>query len=191
MSGPTIIVVVVVGAAVVVVAMVVSFLELTISPAQPRFRTSPVPPVYEALADIPAGIVAEYPLITSNDHIIWQTVYKRPLLNNAEFGTLADAARRMVLNPRVPGTAETLALLGVTAIVTHKDALGYRDDQPDVPNASWGPGYELVKRAAAGVIPRYATTATTPPRIRMSGRSHFIGSRGLDRAGNWFAPRKQ
>ena len=136
--------------ALVVVAMVVSFLELTISPAQPRFRTSPVPPVYEALADIPAGIVAEYPLITSNDHIIWQTVYKRPLLNNAEFGTLADAARRMVLNPRVPGTAETLALLGVTAIVTHKDALGYRDDQPDVPNASWGPGYELVKRAADG-----------------------------------------
>jgi hypothetical protein len=117
----------------VALAMAISLAELTISPARPRFETTPVPAVYAKLDSVRPGIVAEYPLITSNDHIIWQTVYRRPLLNNADFGTPADAARRTVLNPSVPGAAETLALLGVTAIITHSDALDYQDFQPDVP----------------------------------------------------------
>jgi hypothetical protein len=38
----------------------------------------------------------------------------------------------------------------VTAILTHHDALSYVDDVPDVPNASWGEGYELVARTPDG-----------------------------------------
>jgi hypothetical protein len=134
--------------ALVAVVVVVSVLELTIQPSRPRFETEPVPRIYQALEQLPAGIVAEYPLVTSNDHIIWQTVYRRPLLGNAGFGNRADDMRRIVLNPRAPGTAEALALLGVTAIVTHPDALDFGEGAKDVPNAEWGPGYELVARGS-------------------------------------------
>ena len=153
----------------VAVAMVVSLAELTISPARPRFHTSHLPAVYAKLDTVRPGIVAEYPLVTTNDHIIWQTVYRRALVNNADFGTQADSARRMVLNPRVPGVAETLALLGVTAIVTHRDALGYRDFQPDVPNASWGPGYELVTRARDGSSLWRVVAAPAPALVTLTG----------------------
>ncbi|MGH3136267.1 MAG: hypothetical protein ACRDPV_07230, partial [Gaiellaceae bacterium] len=136
--------------ALVLAVALVSFVELTIHPTRPRLETSPPPRIYEALRKLPPGIAAEYPLVTTNEHIIWQTVYRRPLLNNAGFGTQADQARRMVLNPRVPGVAESLALLGVNAIITHRDALRYVDNASDVPNASWGPGYELVTRARDG-----------------------------------------
>ena len=155
--------------ALVAIAMVVSLAELTISPARPRFETSPLPAVYAQLDRVRPGIVAEYPLITSNDHIIWQTVYRRPLVNNADFGTPADSARRMVLNPRVPGAAETLALLGVTAIVTHPDALAYQDFQPEVPNASWGPGYELVTRALDGSSLWRVVAAPAPALVTLTG----------------------
>jgi hypothetical protein len=135
---------------VVPVAMVISFFELALDPTEPRFRTTPLPPEYAALEQTPTGLVAEYPLVVTNDHIIWQTLYKRPLLNNADFGTPADDARRSVLDPASPGAAEDLAFLGVTAIVTHANALRYRDGVPEVPNASWGPGYELVGRSSDG-----------------------------------------
>jgi hypothetical protein len=136
--------------AVVLVAMLVSFLELSISPTKPRFRTQPVPSLYAALERTPPGIVAEYPLVTTNDHIVWQTLYKRPLLNNADFGTPADDARRVVLDPASPQTASSLAFLGVTAIVSHRDALRYTDVDGYVPNASWGRGYRLVARTRDG-----------------------------------------
>jgi O-antigen/teichoic acid export membrane protein len=138
--------------AVVAVAMLVSFLELTVSPTKVRSRTHPLPALYAALERTPSGIVAEYPLVVTNDHIIWQTVYRRPLLNNADFGTEADYARLRVLDPATPGVARALAFMGVTAIVTHPDALAYREvaEIPDVPNADWGPGYRLVARTADG-----------------------------------------
>jgi hypothetical protein len=129
--------------------MVASFLELTISPTKPSYRTH-LPPLYAALDRTPPGIVAEYPLVTTNDHIIWQTLYKRPLFNNAEFGTPADDARRVVLDPASPQTAPSLALLGVTAIVTHRNALRYTDVDGYAPNANWGPGYRLVARTPDG-----------------------------------------
>ena len=147
----------------------VSFFELAIHPTRPRFETSPAPVVYDALRGLPPGIVAEYPLITSNDHIIWQTVYRRPLLNNASFGSQADQARRMVLDPAVPGVAETLAFLGVTAIVTHPDALRYVDAAKDVPNASWGPGYELVRRAPDGSSVWRVTATAAPALVTLPG----------------------
>jgi hypothetical protein len=46
--------------------------------------------------------------------------------------------------------AEALAFLGVTAIVTHANALHYNDRSPDVPRASWGPGYQLLTRTSDG-----------------------------------------
>jgi O-antigen/teichoic acid export membrane protein len=155
-------------AALAIVACI-SILELAINPSRPRFETSPQPRIYSALAEVPDGIVAEYPLLTSNDYVIWQTVYRRPMFGNADFGTPADAARRTVLNPRVPGTAEALALLGVTAIITHPDALRYVDTAPDVPNASWGPGYELVARAADGSSVWRVVAVAAPALVTLAG----------------------
>src|SRR5262249_28738094 len=86
----------------------------------------------------------------SNDHVVWQTLYRRPVMNNADFGTPADDAERAVLDPSAPGVARTLAFLGVTAIVTHRDALDYIAGARKVPNASWGAGYQLVPRHAGG-----------------------------------------
>lgn len=136
--------------ALVSVAVLVSFFELATSPADARLRTDAVPEEYTALSRTPDGVLVEYPLIENIDHLFWQRVHGRPVLNSSAFGMPPDQARRMVLHPGIPGTAEKLAFLGVTAIVTHPDALSYSSPVPDVPNASWGPGYELVERTADG-----------------------------------------
>jgi hypothetical protein len=135
--------------ALVAVALVVSLAELTISPTEPRVRTTP-PAEYAALSRTPDGILAEYPLIEDVDQLFWQRDHGRPVLNAGAIGSEADQARRALLHPAAPGTAAALALLGVTAIVTHPDALDYRSGVPDIPNASWGPGYALVERAEDG-----------------------------------------
>jgi hypothetical protein len=131
-------------------AMVGSFLELSVNPSASRFSTEDVPPQYEALSRTPHGILADYPLYQDIDRLFWQIVHKRPVLASEAFGAPPDDARRALINPSTPGAAEQLALLGVTAIVTHRDALGYALGVPDVPNASWGPGYALVGRMPDG-----------------------------------------
>ncbi len=137
--------------ALVMFAMLVSFFELSISPARPRFRTRPAPPEYAALERTPRGIVAEYPLVRSDVYTFWQRVHGRALLNGAPPETPADDVRPTLLDPAVPGTAEELALLGVSAIVTHADALDYtQEGVRDAVGASWGSGYALVKRLPDG-----------------------------------------
>jgi hypothetical protein len=135
---------------VVVVAIVVSFLELAVNPAASRLSTKDVPAEYVALAQAPSGVVAEYPLVPQISYFFWQTVHHRPLLDTDAFGTPADDEQHALVNPRAPGTAEQLALLGVTAIVTHPGALRW-SSVPYRPNpANWGRGYRLVARATDG-----------------------------------------
>jgi hypothetical protein len=133
----------------VAVATLVSFFELTISPAKPRLRINPLPAEYAGVARIPRGILAEYPLGESSDYLFWQSIHGRPLLNGPPVWPAQDV-RQVLVDPAVPGTAAELSLLGVTAIVTHSGALDYRNDVPDVPDASWGPGYSLVARGDDG-----------------------------------------
>ncbi len=59
----------------------------------------------------------------------------------------------------------------MTAIVTHRDALRYVDDAKDVPNASWGPGYELVRRAPDGSSVWRVTARTAPALVMLPGGS--------------------
>jgi O-antigen/teichoic acid export membrane protein len=159
------------AAAVVVVAaaFVLSFLELTISPLKPHYRTTPPPAEYTALERTPNGVVAEYPLGVSNDHVVWQTLYRRPVMNNADFGTPADDAERAVLDPSAPGVAQTLAFLGVTAIVTHPDALDYIAGASKVPNATWGPGYKLVARTPDGTSVWRVVAPPAPALVTLPG----------------------
>jgi O-antigen/teichoic acid export membrane protein len=125
-------------------AMVVSFVELSIEPAKPRFRTVPTPSEYSAIERTPPGIVAEYPLGQSDIYRFWQRKYGRPLVNGAEPGTQADYARLVLLDPTQPGTASALAFLGVTAVSLHPGAHADVEIQPRDPAGS--SGYRLVAR---------------------------------------------
>jgi hypothetical protein len=138
------------GPAVVIAAMVGSFLELGLNPTKSRLSTHDEPTEYAALSRTPPGILAEYPLVPQFGYFLWQSVHHRRILNTYAFGSPADDAQHALVNPSTPGTAEQLALLGVTAIVTHGDALrwsaaAYRPNPKD-----WGPGYRLVAGSPAG-----------------------------------------
>jgi hypothetical protein len=162
----------VLAAAAVLAVMAVSFLELTIDPNEPRMKVT-LPPVYQALERTPPGILAEYPLVEDPDNLFWQRDHGRPLLNSSAFGTPADEARRILVHPGAPGTAESLALLGVTAIVTRPDALDYAENTPDIPRESWGPGYELVEHTADGSSLWRVTAAAAPALVTLP--SGFAG----------------
>jgi len=138
------------SASVVVAAMVVSVVELGLDPTSSRLSTHPEPPEYAALARTPPGIVAEYPLTAEFGDVFWQSIHHRRLLNTSAFGTPADDAQHALVNPGTPGTAQQLALLGVTAIVTHADALRWSAAAYRPNPKNWGPGYRLIDRAPDG-----------------------------------------
>ena len=129
-------------------AVLVSLLELAISPTSARFRTEPPPPEYVAVSRTPPGIVAEYPLGSSDLYLLWQRLHGRPLLNGAPSGTPADDARRALLDPASPGTAAALSLLGVTTIVIHPHGTADVEVAPRVPTEA--DGFELVGRLPDG-----------------------------------------
>ena len=131
-------------------AMVVSFLELAIHPAQNRFRTVPAPPEYNVVDQSPPGVLTEYPLGYSDIYKLWQKRHGRPLLNGAPIDTQADYARLVLLDPAQRGTAEALALLGVTAISIHPRAQADVEVPPREPIGD--PGYKLLGRFRDGSI---------------------------------------
>jgi O-antigen/teichoic acid export membrane protein len=134
--------------AVVGAALVLSFVEL--STDRPHyFRTVPVPPEYAALErSTPNGILAEYPLGYSDIYRLWQRVHGRPLVNGAPEGSVADQVRFMVLDPVQAGTAQTLSLLGVTAVSIHPGGPADTPLQPREPTSA--EGYRLVGRFRDG-----------------------------------------
>jgi O-antigen/teichoic acid export membrane protein len=154
-------------AAVVGAAMVISFLELTIHPAEYRFRTVPVPPEYSAVDRTPPGALAEYPLGYSDIYRLWQSRHGRPILNGAPVNTEADAARFVLLDPAQPGTAETLALLGVTAIAIHPGAHVDAEVPPTDPGGV--AGYRLVGRFSDGASVWQVTAAPAPALVMLAG----------------------
>jgi O-antigen/teichoic acid export membrane protein len=147
-------------------AMVFSFLELSINPDRPRFSTSPLPAEYAAVRETPSGILAEYPLGESSDYYFWQHIHGRPILNGPT-GWPGDEIRGVLVDPSVPGTADQLALLGVTTIVTHANALSYVSGVPDRPNATWGPGYRLVARNPSDGSSLWDVVAQPAPALAM------------------------
>jgi hypothetical protein len=139
---------------------VLSFCELAIHPAQPRFRIVPTPPEYSAVRQTPPGVLVDYPLGYSNNYLVWQHVHGRPVLNDAPVDSPGDHARLMLLDPAQPGTAQALSLLGVTAIGIHPRALVDAEVNPRDPARA--AGYKLVGRFsdAASI---WAVTARPAP----------------------------
>jgi hypothetical protein len=163
-------------AAVVGAAMVISFLELTIHPAEYRFRTVPVPPEYSAVDRTPPGALAEYPLGYSDIYRLWQSRHGRPIMNGAPVNTQADAARFVLLDPAQPGTAETLSLLGVTAIAIHPGAHVDAEVPPTDPQGV--PGYKLVGRFPDAASVWQVTAAPAPALVTLAGG--FASPKRLD-----------
>ena len=110
-----------------------------------------VPAPYRALASTPEGVLVEYPLgppgtNAALEYALRQRIHGRPLLNGARVGSLPDEARLSLVEPGAAGTPEALALLGVTAIVTRGNGLGYVKGIPVGKTPELGSGYELVGR---------------------------------------------
>ncbi len=105
----------------------------------------PVPPEYTAIeTETPDGVLAEYPLGYSDLYRLWQRIHGRPLVNGAPEDSPAQQVRLVLLDPAQPGTAESLSLLGVTAIAIHP---GGPADTPVPPREPTnGAGFELVGR---------------------------------------------
>jgi O-antigen/teichoic acid export membrane protein len=139
-------------------AMVLSFVELAIPPAENRFRTMPLPPEYAAVERTPPGILAEYPLGYSDIYRLWQLEHRRPLLNSNQADTPADYARLVLLDPSEPGTAQALSLLGVTTISVHPRAQADVEVPPREPDGV--EGYKLVGRFPDRGLPWYPGDAS-------------------------------
>lgn len=126
------------AAALVGAAAAFSFLELAIEPVDKRFRTKPVPAEYKVVESAPPGILAEYPLGSSDVFRFWQREHGRRIVNGAPAATSADEARLVLLDPAATGTAPALKLLGVSAIVVHKHAIADVEVAPRTPTAADG-----------------------------------------------------
>jgi O-antigen/teichoic acid export membrane protein len=153
--------------ALVTAAIAISFLELTINPAERRFRTEPLPPEYAAVERAPPGILADYPLGSSDLYLLWQRRHGRPLLNGAPAGTPADDARRVLLDPASPGVASTLALLGVTAIVIHPS--GSADVEVAPRNPTGADGFSNLARLQDGTTVWRVAAAPAPALVTLTG----------------------
>jgi hypothetical protein len=119
-----------------------------------------VPPEYVALESTPPGIVAEYPLGLDPDQLFWQRTYDRRFRvcrGTPDRRTTPDEH----LSTLLKGTAEALALLGVTAVVVHPDA-----PRPSTARARGGfrldSGYRLVTKTSDGR--RYGASPRRPLR---------------------------
>jgi hypothetical protein len=147
--------------------MVFSFLELTTRVWHDNFRTVPVPAEYGAVAQTPRGILAEYPLGYSDIYRLWQMRHGRALLNGAPPATTADEARVMLLDPAQKGTAQNLALLGVSAIGIHPGAHVDAEVRPS--NPARDPGYRLVGRFADGASIWDVVATPAPALVTLPG----------------------
>jgi hypothetical protein len=110
-----------------VAAMLLSFLELSISPPSIVTDFSVAPPEYAAVRRAPPGILAEYPLAPgghplSSDYLFWQRAHGRRILNSAPTGTFAEAVGQALVDPTAPGTPGALATLGVSVIIVRPPA---------------------------------------------------------------------
>jgi hypothetical protein len=95
-----------------------------------RVYTTVHPSVFTTLAhQRQPGLVAEYPLVPNEDSFYWdvyyQSLYRKPLINGYESGSLAEHRALSVANLALPTTAGRLAEMGVRYIVVEKGPSPY------------------------------------------------------------------
>jgi hypothetical protein len=141
------------GLCVVVAAL--SVLELSIS-SVPITDLGTPRPEYAAVRKAPAGLLAEYPLASgehgvTSDYLFWQRAHGRRLVNGAPPGTFSDAVRQTLVDPATPGTAKTLAALGVSVIVVRANTYAFTGSSLPPP-ANLGAGYRLLARTGTATV---------------------------------------
>jgi hypothetical protein len=157
-------------------AVAISFIELPIKSVPATTDVSQLPPYYSAVNSSPRGILAEYPLATADqavnsDYLFWQRRHGRRLLNGANPGTFANAVGQTVVNPASSETAESLAALGVTAVVLRPSVYAFTGGAPAPQRL--GAGYGLVGRFSDGTSV-WRVTAPAAPAVAVfrEGFSH-------------------
>ena len=155
----------VLGSVICVVAGVASFLELTIVPPVITTNVADAPAQYDAVRRAPPGALVEYPLVSAgqglnSDYLLWQRSHHRALLNGAPLGSFPDDVRQVVLDPRSPQTAEMLAALRVSVIVTRPSTYEFTGGQVFI--GSPGPGYRKLGAFESGVQVWQVVARPTP-----------------------------
>jgi uncharacterized protein (TIGR03382 family) len=165
-----------VGVGMCAAAAAVSFVELPIESSPATTDVSTTPAYYAAVNSTPPGILAEYPLATADqavnsDYLFWQRRHGRRLLNGAQPGTFADAVGQAVVNPVSPETAESLAALGVTAVVLRPSVYAFTGGA--AAPGRLGTGYRLVEPFSDGTSV-WRVTAPPAPAVAVfrEGFSH-------------------
>jgi hypothetical protein len=97
----------------------------------PTYTTTlfPAPQEYRWLADQPAGILVEYPIISTDieeeilgrQYTLYQQVHLHPLLNGANPGSEADRVSRTLEPYYAPGVVDHLRSLGIRYVFVHRD----------------------------------------------------------------------
>jgi hypothetical protein len=103
--------------AAIVVVVGIAVVRLEFWPAG-RFGTNPIrsQPIYSVLAQLPDGIVAQYPVDATSDPysaIFDQHWHGKPILNGFEIGSPEEQRAMWLEDPSASGTARDLAALGV------------------------------------------------------------------------------
>jgi hypothetical protein len=133
--------------AVCLVAMAATTAELWIDGSTTDLGSEP--PQYRAVEAAPNGALAEYPLAkaeqaVNSEYLFWQRRHQRLLVNGAAPDTFAEAAGQAVIDPATPGTASSLAALGVTSVVVRPTTYAFSGGKPAP--ASLDGGYRLLGR---------------------------------------------
>jgi hypothetical protein len=85
-----------------------------------------MPQVYQYLKNQPSGLVAEYPLFSSEtpfgyEYLLWQRYHQMPLIYGDSVNTSGDDFRKTVLNPYDTDTIQRLKDAGVKYIIVHSN----------------------------------------------------------------------
>jgi hypothetical protein len=178
-------------------AMLLSFLELSISPPAIVTDFSVTPPEYAAVRRGAPGILAEYPLAPAghplnSDYLFWQRAHRRRILNGARLGTFADAAGQALVDPTAPGTPGALASLGVSVIIVRPPAAlsELRKRYRHLGTTATGTTVWQVTEAPAPAIALFATGFYPPETLTPGSTMRWMGSAGrvelyATKAGNY------
>lgn len=170
----------------VAVMLLATFVELRATHPGIHYAASEMPAEYALLAGLPAGALAEYPLVASKDsmnsaYLLRQRGHGRPLLNGAAMGSEGEDVRRALVDPTANGVASELAARGVTAVVT-RPATYTRALEIDVPDLApmLGRGFVLVGATASGAFVWRVTAkpATAFAYLRAPGYSEPMLTQG-------------
>jgi len=98
----------------------------------PTIDTKSIPSIYDELKKQPPGVLAEYPLLPSEepasyDYLLAQLSHRMPLLYGSSPSTSGEGFRKSILDPSLPNTIAKLQEANVKYLIIHEDRYLYAD----------------------------------------------------------------